>query len=111
MSRARKIISTIDEAMVKGDKLNLDKLKKEMYTTAYHFIEGLNNKKVPFEYDADKGQGKIKMKNLNDIEFNTSGEGIYFGGPLREFSIKGALSSLTVVQKIIELDNFISKAR
>jgi hypothetical protein len=113
MSRAKNFIASVkvSEVAVKGDKIDYAKMKQELVSTAFYFIDGLREKKIPFEYDADKSEGKIFMKNMADVKFTTGGENIWLEGCLKETTLKGALTALTVVQKIVELDNFISKAK
>ena len=111
MSRAKKLITNMSEGSIKSDKIDYDKMKQELVSTAYHFIKGLHEKKISFEYDADKEKGKIFLKNMEDIIFQTGNENVWLEGSFKDTSLKGALTAITVVQKIIELDNFISKAK
>lgn len=111
MIKAKDLIKRISEGSVKGDKIDYAKMKLELVSTAYHFIQGLHDKKIPFEYDADKEKGKIFLKNMEDLSFQTGNENVWLEGAFKDTSLKGALTAITVVQKIIELDNFISKAK
>lgn len=114
MSRAKDVISkasNMSEGSVKGDKIDYSKMKQELVSTAFHFINGLHDKKISFEYDADKSVGKIFFKNLEDVKFSTGGENIWLETIFKDLSLKGALTAITVVQKIVDLDNFASKAK
>lgn len=99
------------EGAVKGAKIDYSKMKQELVSTAFHFIDGLREKKISFEYDADKSEGKIFLKNMGDVKFTTGGENIWLEISSKDVTLKGALTAITVVQKVVELDNFISKAK
>jgi hypothetical protein len=111
LEQLKKTRKDVSEGAVNGSKIDYAKMKQELVSTAFYFIDGLREKKISFEYDADKNEGKIFLKNLVDAKFSTGGENIWLEGPFKDVSLKGALTALTVVQKMVELDNFTSKAK
>jgi hypothetical protein len=110
MKLAEKVIG-IHEGTVKGDKIDYVKAKEEMVSTAFHFIDGLRERKVSFSYNADTAKGTMSFKNLIDVDFQTGDENIWMDGVFDDAAFKGALTALTVVEKIMELDRYASKAK
>jgi hypothetical protein len=111
MKLALKVLEAhnITEGSVKGLKIDYAKAKQELVSTAFHFIDGLRERKISFEYDSDKASGKILLKNM-EVGFDTGGESIWLS-LFSDSNFKGALTALNVVEKIVELDNFASKAK